>query len=88
MFSDETIVHTCSLVVEVPADCGDDELQEFGAVALESKLIQQSGYPSWEETNKSYGFEIQDYLIIEEAPDHEEADLTLVRDEDGSLVGD
>ena len=88
LFAHETIVQKCVLVVEVPADCDDSEIMAFSAVGLDSEAVQQGADPCWEETGKTYGYEIQDDVKIESGvPDDEEAHVVLERDENGKLAG-
>jgi hypothetical protein len=82
----ETLQRKRRLVVEVPAECNTDDLQELSGVTLDQWAIAASADPEWEYGDVD-GFEVEEIIYVEDGvPDHLTSDLILIRDEAGRLV--
>lgn len=83
LWAHETLVQQKRMVIEVPADCGIDELSDLDGTTLDEWTGMQCDW----ETEYSDAFEVLEEIDFEDGvPEHLETDLVLVRAENGDLV--
>lgn len=86
LWANETLLQKRRIVVEVPSDCDDEEIKELGGDTLDGIAVGLRIDACWE-TEDAESFEVLEDISIEEGvPEHLEADLVFVRNQDGFLV--
>lgn len=86
LWAHQTLLQRRRIVLEVPADCTDEELIELGGSALDDWANAEQ-IDSQYETEEPDEFQVLESITVEPGvPDHLDSDLMLVRDENHSLV--
>ncbi len=85
LWAHETLLQKRRIVVEVPSDCTDDEVNELEGSALDDWANDEQ-VDSLYETEGPDDFQVLESITVESGvPEHVESDLVLVRDTDGWL---
>ncbi len=82
LWANETLLQRRRVVLEIPADCSDSELESVGGITLDDMANAQQ-VESWYETEEADDFDVLDGISVEVGvPEHIESDLVLVRCDD------
>ena len=86
LWANESFLKRRRVVLEIPANCLDEELKQIGGETLDD-LANVQQVDSWYETEDVDNFEVLDDISIEdEVAEHIESDLVFVRCENGLVL--